>query len=415
MSSSAAHLLARHDLRRLRVSVMRPRAGALIGMLIPALLLLGALWVAGEQARFPATGVEGGALLGVLLAAVPAFLAYGVLFRPADDGFLRRLGLAPHALAGQRALRLLLFCLAAALATLVPALRAGDALARPVALGLAAALAGWALALLAFGRAAYLLSRPGGRRTSAIWKASGGWDPELGRNAPLVYAPLVPLLGTPLTTAWVAGAPGAGWMRLAAMAAVAALLAAWALRPLAAALPRFSPRALEMAFEPVPDDQRGALVHDRGIARLLPRRVALARARDSLVGHRRFGWATRVVWPVAIVAVVALGRWGEQPQVRGWVAAMAGGVLLLQALAVVGLGRLEREGRRWVDRSLGRGRAERLLGRWAWAVGMATWLLVPLALAWGAWVPGQTGWAWVGIAAATGLAASAASLAAAGR
>jgi hypothetical protein len=414
MTGASFRLLLRHEARRAGAVFRRAQVGALLGVSIPLALVVGALWAAAEQARFPSEGAEGAVLSGVLIAAVSSFLAYGVLFRPPDDGFLRRLGFSPRVLAAERMLRLLLLSLGAALLTLIPVVRLGEPLGRPLALAVGAAFVGWAFSVLAFGRAAYALGRGGGRKAPGLWRVSGGFDRELGEHAPLVYAPLVPLLGTAFVMGWV-GAAAVPWLRVLMAAAASVLAAGLSLRWFAAALPRFAPKALEMAFDPIGDDHRGALVYERGAARLLPRRVALVRARDTLVGERRFGWATRIVWPVAIVSVVALARWGEQPEVRGWVGVMAGGVFLLQAAAVVGVGRLERGGRRWIDRSLGFGWAPRFTGRWAWAFGMAFWLLVPLSLAWGAWVPGQAGWVWFVVAGITGALAAAASLLAAGR
>ncbi|HET7321619.1 MAG TPA: hypothetical protein VFI96_03920, partial [Longimicrobiaceae bacterium] len=136
-------------------------------------------------------------------------------------------------------------------------------------------------------------------------------------------------------------------------------------------------------------------------------------ARDAVVASRRFAWATRVVWPVAIVGFFALARWGRLPQTRQAVAAAAVLVLLLQAAAIVGLGREERAGRRWVDRAAGVTPVQRLLGRWAWGWGMSLWLAVPLALAWSWWAIGP-GWPWLAAGAVTAAAAALASTAAAG-
>ncbi|HEX5726738.1 MAG TPA: hypothetical protein VFX98_14780, partial [Longimicrobiaceae bacterium] len=89
--------------------------------------------------------------------------------------------------------------------------------------------------------------------------------------------------------------------------------------------------------------------------------------------------------------------------------------LAAQGLAVVALGRLERRRVRWLDRALGLRWADRLLGRWALAFGLALGVVLPVALAWAASVPTSPAWWWlVGAAAGAGVAAGL-SLAAAGR
>jgi hypothetical protein len=90
-------------------------------------------------------------------------------------------------------------------------------------------------------------------------------------------------------------------------------------------------------------------------------------------------------------------------------------VLAMQAMAVIGLGRMERGGRRWLDRATGLGAGDRLLGRWAAAFGMALGLVIPVGIVWGLIVPGSTGWLWPAAAAGSAAVATAASLAAAGR
>jgi hypothetical protein len=90
-------------------------------------------------------------------------------------------------------------------------------------------------------------------------------------------------------------------------------------------------------------------------------------------------------------------------------------VLAMQATAVIGLGRMEREGRRWLDRAAGLAAADRLLGRWAAAFGMALALVIPVGITWALVLGAGDAWMWVAAAAASALVASAASLAAAGR
>ncbi|HEV2132138.1 MAG TPA: hypothetical protein VGR27_13580, partial [Longimicrobiaceae bacterium] len=86
-----------------------------------------------------------------------------------------------------------------------------------------------------------------------------------------------------------------------------------------------------------------------------------------------------------------------------------------QGGAVIGLGRLERRGPRWIDRSAGIGASVRWMGRWAFGFGLALWLVVPLGLSWGLWVRQASGWLWILAGATAAAVASFASVAAAGR
>ena len=152
----------------------------------------------------------------------------------------------------------------------------------------------------------------------------------------------------------------------------------------------------------------------RGAGRLLPRGAAAVWARDAVVAGRRFAWATRIVWPVAVLSLVLLARWGDDATARGWVTAAALTVFVLQMGAAVGLGLYERGARRWIDRALGIGPLERLLGRWAWAWGASLWLAVPLALAWSWWLDAGPGWPWLLVGAGTAAVGALASSLAAG-
>ncbi len=100
---------------------------------------------------------------------------------------------------------------------------------------------------------------------------------------------------------------------------------------------------------------------------------------------------------------------------RGWVGTLVGLALAAQAAAVIALGRVERGGRRWLDRSVGLGQGHRWLGRCALGMGLMSWLVVPLAITWGLAVPGASGWPWLFAAAALAALGAAASLAVAGR
>jgi hypothetical protein len=170
-----------------------------------------------------------------------------------------------------------------------------------------------------------------------------------------------------------------------------------------------------MAYAPPPDAGGGELVIGRGIARVLPRRVQAARARDAVVLGRRYRWASRAAWPAAIVCALAVIRAGGSPAVRAWVTLACGLLLAAQAGAVVALGRSERARLRWMDRALGLGAAHRLLGRWAAAFGVAMAVALPLAAGWAIGIDASGAWRWIAAAAGAAAVASLASVTAAGR
>lgn len=411
--SRGARFLLREDARRLRAGFRHPSAAGSAGLVLPALLLGGLLASVGRVATPRVATSDDAVLLGMLVAGCVSFAAYPVLFRGADAPLLRRVGLPGAALFRERSLRLLAAALGAALLLLLPFAAAGAPLGPPLAAGAAAAVAAWGAACASLSGAARALA---GHAPGRSWKllSAGMWDREVAGAAPLVWAPLPPFLAGTAAAGWVGAAPGAVGGR-ALLAAAAALPLAWlGQRWYAAALPRFGPMVLEMAFEPPPPAQGGELQVGGGVAGLLPRRAAVVWARDGVVASRRYGWAQRMVWPVAAAAVVALARWGTAPSTRGWVAAAVVLVLALQGGAALGLGRLERAGRRWIDRSLGLGWPHRLLGRWAWGWGRSLWLTVPVALAWQWWSGVGAGWGWVVLGGATAGMAAAVSLLSAG-
>ena len=86
-----------------------------------------------------------------------------------------------------------------------------------------------------------------------------------------------------------------------------------------------------------------------------------------------------------------------------------------QMMAVIALGRSERGRVRWIDRATGLGTADRLLGRWASAFGLALGVALPVALVWSFTVPAPPAWWWLAGAALAAAVASAASVMAAGR
>ncbi|MBW3570867.1 MAG: hypothetical protein KY467_07160 [Gemmatimonadetes bacterium] len=389
-----------------------PRPGAWIGVGLPALLGIAALWLGADSVRADPRDGDGAFGLGLVVSAAVAFWTYPILFRPADDALLRRLGIPARASYWLRAMRLAALALLVVALVLVPHVAAGTVGGTVLAVAGAAAATAWGAALFALaGGARDAVSsewRPG------FWSRRIAFDREMRNAGPLVFAPLVPVVDGIVAARLTVAEPLPAWGVAAAAAIVAALLAAAGARRFERAAPRFSPQAAEMAYAPAPEAGQAGLVSGRGLARLLPARAGAVRARDAAVVARRFRWAGRVAWPVAVVCVLAILRAGERPAVQGWVAGAGAVVLAMQAAAVIGLGRMEREGRRWLDRAAGLAAADRLLGRWAAAFGMALALVVPVGLTW-ALVLGAGAWMWIGAAGASALVASAASLAAAGR
>lgn len=409
----ARSLLLRLEARRLADPFRHPRAGAWIGVALPAALGLAALWLGAESVRPDPADGDGAIGLGLLVSAPIAFWAYPILFRPGDDALLRRLGIPARASYGLRATRLAALSLLVVLLALVPFAATGTLGILPIASALTAGLIGWGMSLSALSGAAERVAVP--NRRIGLTSMMMGPDPELVRAGPLVWAPLKPVIAAAFAArlVLVSALPAVAWVGIFAVAAGG--LAMLGARRFERAAPRFSPQAAEMAYAPPPRTGDAGLVIGRGLAAVLPPRAGAVRARDAAVVGRRFRWAGRVAWPVSIVCVLALLRAGERAEVQGWVAFAGALVLAMQVIAVIGLGRMERGGRRWLDRAAGLRAGDRLLGRWAAAFGMALALVVPVGIVWGLIVPGSTGWLWPAAAAGSAAVASAASLAAAGR
>jgi hypothetical protein len=410
---SHVRLLLRLEARRLGDPFRHPSPGAWASLALPALLVAGALWLGAESVRPDVEDGDGAILLGLLVSGVVAFQAYPLLFRPADDGFQRRLGVPARALYAVRALRLLALAALVVAALMIPYLATGTPLARPLAVALAGATFAWGAALFAIAGAARRIADPQAR--PGPWGRTIPFAPGLKDAAPLVFAPLGPFVGGAFAArfATLPALPSGAWAAL--FAAAGAALALAGLRRFGRALPRFAPQAGEMAYAPPPEAGEAGLVIGRGVAAALPARAGAVRARDAAVAGRRFRGATRLAWPVGIVAALALLRAGADPQVRTWVVAAGAVALAAQGAAVVGVGRMERGGRRWIDRAAGVSQADRLLGRWAAGFGMGLAVAVPGGIGWAVGVPGGGAWLWPLAAAAMALAAAGASLAAAGR
>ena len=410
-TSEGVRLLLRLDVRRISDAFRNPRMDALAGVALPAALAVGGLWLAGVNARPDVSTGDGVILLGLLVAAPVSLQAYPILFRPADDGFLRRLGIPARALFGVRALRLLLVALVLVLALMIPFVSTRQPLARPLAVALAAAVSAWAVSLWAQARAAV---RTAANERPLAMKMLGP-DPELVAAGALVFAPLYPLVAGAAAARFAGAETWTMPLRMALVVALSLAVVPAAAAAFARALPRFAPHAGELAYAPPPDASGGELVVGRGLARVLPRRVQAVRARDAVVLGRRYRWAGRAAWPVAIVCGLAVIRAGGSPAVRAWVTLACGLLLAAQAAAVVALGRAERGRMRGMDRALGLGLADRLAGRWAAAFGLALGLALPLAAGWGIGVDVGGGWRWMAAAAGAALVASLASVTAAGR
>lgn len=406
-------LLLRLEARRLADPFRHPRVGAWISVVLPAALGLAALWLGAESVRPDLRDGDGAIGMGLVISGPIAFWAYPILFRPSDDGLLRRLGIPARASYGLRAMRLGVLAAAVVLLALVPFAATGVLGIGPVAVAVTAGVVGWGASLSSLAGAAARVAAPG--RGIELTSRLMGPDPELVRAGPLVWAPLKPVVAAALAARLVPvdALPPAGWVAVFVVAA--GLMAMRGSRRFERAAPRFSPQAAEMAYAPEPRTGEAGLVIGRGLARVLPPRAGAVRARDAAVVDRRFRWAGRVAWPVGIVCVLALLRAGERVEVQGWVAFAGAVVLAMQAMAIVGLGRMERGGRRWLDRAVGLRTADRLLGRWAAAFGMALAMVIPVGIVWALIVPGSTGWLWPAAAAGSAAVASAASLAAAGR
>src|SRR5688572_336921 len=142
---SARSLLFSLEARRLADPFRHPRAGAWIGVALPAALGLAALWLGADSVRPDPRDGDGAIGLGLLIASPIAFWAYPILFRPSDDALLRRLGIPARASYGLRAARLGALTLLVVLLALVPFAATGTLGALPAAVALTAGLVGWGM------------------------------------------------------------------------------------------------------------------------------------------------------------------------------------------------------------------------------------------------------------------------------
>ncbi|HVG43232.1 MAG TPA: hypothetical protein VM890_00840, partial [Longimicrobium sp.] len=268
-TTEGVSLLLRLDSRRLSDAFRNPQMEALAGVALPVALAAGGLWLAGVNARPDVSTGDGVILLGLLVAAPVSLQAYPILFRPADDGFLRRLGIPARALFGVRALRLLLVALVVVLALMIPFVSTRQLLARPLAVALAAAVGAWAVSLWAQARAAV---RTAANERPLAMKTLGP-DPELVAAGALVFAPLYPLVAGTAAARFAGAEVWTMPLRMLAVVALSLVVVPAAAAAFARALPRFAPHAGELAHVQPPDAGGGELVIGRGLARVLPRRV----------------------------------------------------------------------------------------------------------------------------------------------
>jgi hypothetical protein len=399
------------DRQRITNVIRRPTLVVLVAAALPLLVLVSALWTLGRLGALSVEGPSGGLTLGLLISGPIGFMTYGTLFGGADDAFLRHLGVDSRAFFLERCLRLTGAGLGTVVALLIPFVAAGVAFVRPAVIGLGVAAITIGAAALAFAAAARATATG-----DAGWLSAGirQFDPGLAKAAPLVYAPLIPFLSGAvfggLSGAIDPSSHGLTWLATAMAGALGATGAFVGAVVFEAAAPRFLPQAREMAYAPPPEGEGEVFRVGRGLSALLPRRSAAVWVRDATVGSRRFAWASRVTWPVGIVAIVALARWGDRPATQVWVLTAVGLALVVQAAAVVGLGRLERGRLRWIDRSGGLAWWERYIGRWAWAWGLSLWLLIPVGLAWAWWSEIEGAWLWPVVGAVMATVATGASL-----
>lgn len=402
------------DLLRVRSLARNPTPASVASLVLPAVVLLSALWLLGRQMPSSSTwsGASAGLTLSFLVSGSAAFLSHGVLFGGGDLRHLGRLGIGGGDIYRERGARLLLAGFLTGCALVLPSLFAGGPFLPPLLVSLTAVAVNVGVTALTYGWADRAITAP---RLSRVLGAGMGFDPELARAAPLVYAPLPGFLAGAAAGMVAGREPGfAPFMAAMGMLAAVAAIELGA-RIFARAAARFLAAAGEMSFVPPPRKGGESFLVGRGLSRLLPTRAAAIWVRDAAVANRRFAWAARVTWPVVGVSMIALARWGDLAAARMWVLTVVGLALIVQGAAVVGLGRLERAGRGWIDRSLGVGALDRFLGRWSWAWGLSLWMLLPVGLAWGWWAGGTGLWRWPLAGAVAALVSTSASLLTAAR
>ncbi|HEX2206168.1 MAG TPA: hypothetical protein VHG93_00685, partial [Longimicrobium sp.] len=192
MTPTPLRLLLSLEARRIADPFRHPRPGAWVGVGLPALLGIAALWLGAESVRADPADGDGAIALGLVVSAPIAFWVYPILFRPADDALLRRLGIPPRASYWLRAVRLAALALLVVALVLVPHAAAGTLGGRVVAVALTAAAAAWGAALFALAGAAR--DTVSGAWRPGFWSRRISFDREMRNAGPLVFAPLVPVV-----------------------------------------------------------------------------------------------------------------------------------------------------------------------------------------------------------------------------
>ncbi|MEX0912181.1 MAG: hypothetical protein WD031_02040, partial [Gemmatimonadota bacterium] len=223
-SSTTRHFrqLLALNARRLSGMLRRPTPAFIMGVALPVVVILSALWMLGRTGVPIAIGPAGGLTLGLLISGTLAFAAYGALFGGGDALFLKRLGASPQAIFLERTSRLAGIAAAVVLGSLLPYATAGQPVGPPFAVGVVSASVATGTAALAYAWAARATAGggPGGMMSAGIRQ----WDPALARAAPLIYAPLLPFLAGAFAGAGTGALQSAAWP-LGALAVLFAIAA----------------------------------------------------------------------------------------------------------------------------------------------------------------------------------------------
>ncbi len=147
MTPSPLRLLLSLESRRAADPIRNPSAGAWVSVGVPVVLGVAALWLGADSVRPDPRDGDGAITLGLLVSAPIAFWAYPILFRPADDALLHRLGIPARAAYGLRAMRLGALVLLIILLLMIPYIATRTLGALPIAVAAAAGLTAWGMAL----------------------------------------------------------------------------------------------------------------------------------------------------------------------------------------------------------------------------------------------------------------------------
>ncbi|HEU0302123.1 MAG TPA: hypothetical protein VFR37_21890, partial [Longimicrobium sp.] len=163
MTPSPLRLLLSLETRRAADPVRNPSAGAWVSVGVPVVLGVAALWLGADSVRPSLREGDGAITLGLLVSAPVAFWAYPILFRPADDALLRRLGIPARASYWLRAMRLAALTLLILVLLMIPYAATGTLGAPPLVVAATAGLVAWGMSLSALSAAAERIANPGRR------------------------------------------------------------------------------------------------------------------------------------------------------------------------------------------------------------------------------------------------------------